>query len=115
MKKESLDNLIEWKPGQSGNPKGRPKGALSRKTIIKRFLSCNSGVNDNDGKELTVAETIWMQQIRKALLGDKDAVRLLSDYHEGKATDNKKVDLNAKLSDMTREEKEKMFKDMIGM
>lgn len=29
MAKNKLDNLVNWKPGQSGNPKGRPKSINS--------------------------------------------------------------------------------------
>jgi len=31
-------NLKSFKPGQSGNPKGRPKGALGKKTQLKKDL-----------------------------------------------------------------------------
>lgn len=31
-------NLIPFKPGQSGNPAGKPKGARSLSTIIREFL-----------------------------------------------------------------------------
>ena len=30
-------NLVPWKPGQSGNPKGRPKGRISLSTMVKRL------------------------------------------------------------------------------
>ena len=32
------ENLTSWKPGQSGNPKGRPNGALGAKGKLKRDL-----------------------------------------------------------------------------
>ena len=32
------DNLKPFKKGQSGNPKGRPKGSKNRSTIIKKWL-----------------------------------------------------------------------------
>lgn len=35
VKKESKENLKSWKPGQSGNPNGRPKGTVSITTQIK--------------------------------------------------------------------------------
>ena len=30
-----------WKPGESGNPNGRPKGSKNRSTIAKRLLESN--------------------------------------------------------------------------
>lgn len=32
-------NLKPWKPGQSGNPKGRPKGIRNFSTIIQQLLA----------------------------------------------------------------------------
>ncbi len=34
------DNVLptQWKPGQSGNPKGKPPGAISKKTILRQVL-----------------------------------------------------------------------------
>ena len=36
-KKRSQTNLIEWKPGQSGNPNGRPKKGQSWAEIIREL------------------------------------------------------------------------------
>lgn len=33
-KRSKEDNLQPWKPGQSGNPKGRPKGRKNQSTMI---------------------------------------------------------------------------------
>jgi hypothetical protein len=35
---KGTENLKSWKPGQSGNPKGRPNGALGAKGKLKRDL-----------------------------------------------------------------------------
>jgi hypothetical protein len=35
---KGAENLKSWKPGQSGNPKGRPTGALGAKGKLKRDL-----------------------------------------------------------------------------
>ncbi len=32
------DNLTPWQPGQSGNPKGKPKGSRNRETIVREIL-----------------------------------------------------------------------------
>ena len=35
----NIDNLKRFKKGVSGNPSGRPKGSLNRKTIARTYLS----------------------------------------------------------------------------
>lgn len=35
----AVDNLIPFKPGQSGNPKGRPPGRLSLSTHIQNLMN----------------------------------------------------------------------------
>jgi len=46
----SKADLIPFKKGQSGNPKGRPKGSKNRSTIIKEILSLMVKKVDADGK-----------------------------------------------------------------
>ena len=80
-------NLTPWKPGQSGNPKGRPKG---------------SGVTDRlkalldqpvkDGAEMTVAEALAKAAMKAALKGDHRFFKEILDRTEGKVTDKLEVD-----------------------
>lgn len=53
-----------FRPGQSGNPKGRPKGALNKVTLAVQELL--------DGE----AEAITRKAIKKAKEGDMAAIRL---------------------------------------
>ena len=53
-----------WKPGQSGNPKGRPKGSRNRVSV-----ACDELL---DGE----AEAITRKAIERALEGDTVALRL---------------------------------------
>jgi len=54
----------QWKPGQSGNPAGRPKGARSKTTLAVEALL--------EGQ----AEALTQKAIEKALEGDGVALRL---------------------------------------
>lgn len=62
----------QFKPGQSGNPKGRPKGAKSLKSAVKKELSGKIKLTLN-GKQKNVSKL-------EALL-----MRLMKDALEGKA------------------------------
>jgi len=91
MSKE--DNLRPaWKKGQSGNPNGRPKGALSSKTILNRFLSLvEKGVKNpvtGEFEDMTVAEVMNLSIIAKARKGDLSAYREVLDRLEGKPQQN---------------------------
>ena len=59
--------LTPFKPGQSGNPKGRPKGSRNKTTLAVEALL--------DGE----AETITRKAIEKAKDGDMTAIRLCLD------------------------------------
>jgi len=43
---ENTEKPWLWKPGQSGNPSGRPKGALNLKNKIRKYLEENPGEVD---------------------------------------------------------------------
>lgn len=87
------DNLRPaWKKGQSGNPKGRPKGAISSKTILNRFLSLVEKNVKNpvtgEFEDMTVAEVMNLSIIAKARKGDLSAYREVLDRLEGKPQQN---------------------------
>jgi len=54
----------KWKPGQSGNPAGKPKGTRHKATMLAERLL--------DGQ----AEELIQQCVQKALDGDSTAMRL---------------------------------------
>jgi hypothetical protein len=68
-----------FKPGQSGNPKGRPKGTLNMATVLERTLRERVVVNEN-GKRKTVSklEAAAKQLANKAASGDLKALQLLT-------------------------------------
>lgn len=92
----NADNLTPWKEGQSGNPSGKPKGALSRATVLKRYLAANLKDNPSDipfdleGK-ISVEEAIALALIKKALSGDIAAIKEIQDTIHGKITDTSEI------------------------
>lgn len=84
-------NLKPYQPGQSGNPKGRPKGALSRSTLARKYLDARlPGKKDPFGvstEDLTIADMIMLALINKAQKGDINAIRELMDSGYGKNPD----------------------------
>ena len=76
----------QFKPGQSGNPNGRPKGAKSRSTVIKRWLEAmDKGKNPMTGEveEMSVEDKMTLALIGKALKGDTSAYKALMDSAYG--------------------------------
>ena len=91
----SKEDLIPFKKGQSGNPKGRPKGSLNRSTIAKKWLEVLSQEELEDGvvKWLSNEEAITLALIQKARKGDVNAYKALMDSAYGTAKDT--VDINS--------------------
>jgi len=89
-KKNPIPNSKPFKKGQSGNPKGRPKGARSRKTIVREWLELiQTETNPITGQKekLSQADLITAAQIKKALTGDTNAFKELMDSGYGKNED----------------------------
>lgn len=75
----------QFKPGESGNPLGKPKGTVSFKNSIKKFGSMViKGTNPETGKEeeMTLVDVICSKQFQKALRGDSRAFELLKNHIE---------------------------------
>ena len=68
-----------FKPGQSGNPKGRPKGVRNFKTDVEKTLSAPVKVTrDGKPKKVSTQEAALLRLREKALGGDARALdRLL--------------------------------------
>ena len=91
----SKEDLIPYKKGQSGNPKGRPKGSKNRSTIVKEILSLMVQTKDNNGNEVWQSNEYLMVQamVNKAIeKGDVSAFNALYDNLYGKLKDT--VDMN---------------------
>ena len=86
----NAENLIGkgFKPGQSGNPAGRPKGIPNAKTRYQRILNLIEKVKNpvtGEIEEFTVAEIMDMKIMQKARSGDIKAYKEILDRLEGKA------------------------------
>lgn len=71
-KQRSLANLIPYKPGQSGNPNGRPVGTLSLKSLLKEELAKEI---ERGGEKVTYAKALIDKILKKAIV-DEDAVMM---------------------------------------
>ncbi len=85
-----LDPKNNFKPGQSGNPKGRPKGIKNRQTLLREFIHLEAPediqelYNSNSKKKITMDEAINLALAMKAAHGDPQAIKLYYEYFDGK-------------------------------
>ncbi len=76
-----IAGLKPFKPGQSGNPKGRPKSALYSDALRQKLAE----VDPDDAKGRTGAQILAEQAYIKAKGGDLRALGHVADRVEGKA------------------------------
>jgi hypothetical protein len=64
--------------GQSGNPKGRPKGSANAKTIVARVISEKVTLRDGDkARDVTKLEGLLQAHLVKAIKGDARSASLV--------------------------------------
>ncbi len=78
-----------FKPGESGNPEGRPKLTLLSEALREQLAHVLPGVDDR-----TVAEHIARSMIREALKGNVMAAKEIADRTEGKPKQAIDVDMS---------------------
>ncbi len=76
---KQLQNLKPFKPGQSGNPAGRPKKALLSDALRRQLAITAPGM-----PERTQAEAIAAALISEAIAGNIAAAREICDRTEGR-------------------------------
>ena len=65
----------QFKKGQSGNPSGRPKGALNRASLIAQVLAEKVTVTENGRRRtITKFEAAVKQAVHRAISGDPRAI-----------------------------------------
>lgn len=101
--KQKPDHL--WKPGQSGNPAGKPKGARHFSTLIKEAIT--KVANDTGTSDDVL---IIQALVAKAKDGDLKAVDMVLDRVDGKAEQTINLDADVTVNDgLTDEQKEALL------
>jgi len=108
-----------WKPGQSGNPKGRPKKGEAIAPILRELLDADTVTltikKGRKKKDLTIRcdlplkYAICIAQIDKALLGDTKAFKEIVDRVDGKAKQFMALDTETPLQTFIIGDKEIVF------
>ena len=70
--------MTRFRPGQSGNPRGRPKGARNLSTIVAAALSERVAINENGRRRrITKFEATVKQLVNRAASGEARSTQLL--------------------------------------
>ena len=73
-----------FKPGQSGNPRGRQRGSRNASSLAAQALAEKVTVTiEGRTKRISKLEAAMIQQSNKAAAGDPKAVKLMTDLMEG--------------------------------
>lgn len=113
----NISNLKPFKPGQSGNPLGRPKADPAikafKETTYRDFLNSLQKYGAMDPEDLkvelekpgiTVFEVMFGNIVQGAMKGDKDSRNVLLERLWGKVTEKHEVaDLRKELADVSDE------------
>lgn len=84
--KPSLDNLIPFEPGKSGNPNGRPKGSRSLTYILRQYMEKELDIDDPITKARVskkIGDIINLKLISNAIKGDHQSIKQVFDRLEG--------------------------------
>ncbi len=90
---KSAKNLVDWKPGQSGNPKGKPKGSISMTAALKDYLEHETDdLDPRTNKKFTYKQKIILELVKKAHKGDLPSIKEVLDRVEGKAVQKQEIE-----------------------
>jgi len=72
-----------FKPGQSGNPKGRPRGSKNLATLLEEELNARVPITENGKrKNVTMRKAISKQTVRKAAAGEERFIKLVFEFDQ---------------------------------
>jgi hypothetical protein len=118
---DSLKNIEphKWKPGESGNPAGKPPGIRNYSTVIRDVLDqvmIAGEEHDDDstlikkleeslGRKVTRRELMVYKQTLLAMQGNTYAFNSLADREEGRPTQKIEAEVEANVSSDVRVQK----------
>ena len=71
----------QFKKGQSGNPRGRPKGSRSLKSTIEKSFRRKVTMRENgQTRQVTVIEAVLAKQLESAMKGNLKSAELILKY-----------------------------------
>jgi len=87
----NAENIVahKYKKGQSGNPKGKPKGATSIVTELRRFMDKKMVVNDpvtGQPTKMKIGRLLAMSLIKSASKGNVPAITEIMNRLDGKVS-----------------------------
>lgn len=86
--------MAKFKKGQSGNPKGRPRGTRNRATIVKKWLETSERVKNpvtGEMQRLQQQDIMTLALIKEARKGNVKAYTELMNSAYGKALETIEV------------------------
>ena len=90
-------NLIPFKPGQSGNPTGRPKGSRSLATRARKILEEHTmqgiakQIKISIPEDSKIIDALFFALSVHAIKGNMKAAQLLLEYAYGKPVDSNEL------------------------
>lgn len=104
-----------WTKGESGNPKGRPKGAKNRSTIARYWLEMEQKEKNplnNITEHLSQEDLMTLSLIKKAREGDVSAYKALMDSGYGAPIQQvEQTQTNIDLSNLSTDDIKELLKD----
>lgn len=83
----------QFKPGQSGNPTGRPKGVKNEMTIMRELLNQKITINVRGRpKRITLLEALHRRALEDGLKGDLKSIAFILNRFRGLADGQSPVD-----------------------
>ena len=121
-KRNGIENLRPpWKPGETGNPMGRPQGK-SMVTILRELLDKNmlmptdpiTGEATDSGR-LSIREILMMQLVSLGIKGDRHAIESILDRLEGRGSQGVEVSGGMVVGNLTLEERSAQIMSILGI
>jgi hypothetical protein len=105
-----------WKPGQSGNPRGRPRGSKNLSTMLMEELNEKVKIQRNGGTQsVTKRQVIVKRLVNNAVNGDWKATNLVLDHDREPSPDfsatKKTFEERVNIENLTHEERQKRAAD----
>lgn len=91
----------QFKPGQSGNPKGRKPGTKGLKATLMEALEVMSNIKDKSGKTLTFREALAAKTLQDAIKNDSQSRKLIWQYMEGMPSQSHIIDPDSPVMNAT--------------